>query len=139
MKALNIHQPWAELIMHGQKTIELRTRRTSHRGVLAIRATQTILKAYCHQFDLDPDTLVTGAILGTVELVELIEMRPELFDEFREEHLSGGIIPGKRKWGWKLINPKRLDEPIVCGALPGMFNLPEEIANQVEKKQPEST
>lgn len=38
MKALTIRQPWAQLIALGEKTIETRTRATSHRGPLAIHA-----------------------------------------------------------------------------------------------------
>ena len=34
MKALSIRQPWAELIMQGRKTLELRTWRTNYRGAL---------------------------------------------------------------------------------------------------------
>jgi hypothetical protein len=135
MKALNIHQPWAELIIQGRKTIELRTRRTTHRGLLAIRATKTVVEAFCRQVDLDPATLVTGAILGTVELVEVIEMTPDRFHSLRAEHLSGGIAPGRRKWGWRLTNSRRLAKPIVCSALPGMFTLPEEIAVQIRGQQ----
>ncbi len=134
MKALNIHQPWAELIIQGRKTIELRTRRTNHRGLLAIRATKTVMGAFCRQVEIDPATLVTGAILGIVELVEVIEMTPERFQSLRAKHLSGGIAPGRRKWGWRLTNPRRLAQPIICGALPGMFNLPEEIAMQIREQ-----
>ena len=134
MKALNIHQPWAELIIQGRKTIELRTRRTNHRGLLAIRSTKTVMDAFCRQVEIDPATLVTGAILGIVELVEVIEMTPERFQSLRAKHLSAGIAPGRRKWGWQLTNPRRLAQPIICSALPGMFTLPEEIASQIREQ-----
>jgi activating signal cointegrator 1 len=38
MKALTIRQPWASLIAAGIKTVETRSRRTSHRGPIAIHA-----------------------------------------------------------------------------------------------------
>lgn len=38
MKALTVRQPWASLIAAGVKTIETRSRRTSHRGPLVIHA-----------------------------------------------------------------------------------------------------
>lgn len=38
MKAITIHQPWADLIAAGTKTIETRTWPTQFRGVLAIHA-----------------------------------------------------------------------------------------------------
>lgn len=36
MKALSVRQPWASMILHGQKTIEVRSWPTSHRGDLLI-------------------------------------------------------------------------------------------------------
>ena len=36
MKALSIRQPWAELILQGRKTIELRTWKTCYRGLLPL-------------------------------------------------------------------------------------------------------
>jgi hypothetical protein len=133
MKALNVHQPWAELIIQGRKTIELRKTRTGHRGLLAIRATKTVLESHCLKFGLDTANLTTGAILGTVELIELIEMTPENFHNLSNQHLSEMTMPGKWKWGWRLANPKHLKRPITCSALPGMFKLPEEISEQVSE------
>ena len=133
MKALNIDQPWAELIIQGQKTIELRKKRTSHRGILAIRATKTVLEPYCQKHELDSTRLATGAILGTVELVELIEMTLERFEALRDQHLSLMPYPGKWKWGWRLENPKILAVPIICSALPGMFILPDEVSQRIEE------
>jgi hypothetical protein len=131
MKALNVDQPWAELIIRGRKTIELRKRRTQHRGLVAIRATQTVLAPYCREFGLDPEILAQGAVLGTVELIELIEMTPARFEELRDQHCSRLAYPGTWKWGWRLADPRPLSAPIRCGALPGMFTLPEEVAEQI--------
>ena len=131
MKALNVDQPWAELIIQGSKTIELRKTRSHPRGILAIRATKTVLVPLCLEFGLEPANLAKGAIIGTVELIDLIEMTPECFAALREQHLSQMFVPGKWKWGWVLANPKRLPTPNPCGALPGMFTLPDEIAGQI--------
>jgi hypothetical protein len=49
MKACNFDQPWAELIMQGRKKIELRDRRTSHRGLIAVRSTKKVLWKECGQ------------------------------------------------------------------------------------------
>ena len=55
MKAFNIDQPWAELIILGRKKIELRNKRTSYRGLIAVRATKTVLIEYCEKYSVDPD------------------------------------------------------------------------------------
>ena len=61
MKALSFRQPWAELVLQGRKTLDLRTYGTDFRGPLAIHASKTIEKARCRDFDLDPDAVPTGA------------------------------------------------------------------------------
>jgi hypothetical protein len=130
MKTINVDQPWAELIMQGVKTIELRKRRTNHTGQLAIRATKNILVTACKHFDLDPASLTTGAILGTVELVNVIEFDLDTWRATREQHLNPGFGPGK--WlGWRLKEPRRLATPIPYRGLPGMFTLPAEIAAEL--------
>jgi hypothetical protein len=72
--ALSLKQPWAALVVHGLKTIEIRRWATSHRGPLLIHASK--------QWDdrapapeLLPSAIHTnlschGGILGQVELVE---------------------------------------------------------------------
>ena len=131
MKAINVDQPWAELIIQGRKTIELRKTNSQHRGVLAIRATLTAHPALCEHFGLDPDTLVKGAVLGTVQLVAAQALTSEKWQTWRDCHLSPAPFPGKWKWGWLLETPRRLATPLICGALPGMFTLPEEISKQI--------
>ena len=41
MKALTVKQPWATLILAGEKDVENRTRRTNYRGPLAIHVAKT--------------------------------------------------------------------------------------------------
>jgi hypothetical protein len=132
MKAINIDQPWAELIIQGRKTIELRTKRSNHRGPLAIRATKTVLTSACDKFDLDPEGLITGAIVGVVDLVEVIKFDQNSWQALRDRHLNEAFAPGRWHYGWRLENPKRLKEPIYYRGIPGMFNLPEEIAEQLK-------
>jgi len=132
MKALNVDQPWAELIMCGRKTIELRSRRTSHRGLLAIRATTRVLPTLAQQYGLDPDTLAVGAVVGTVELVEVIPMTLENWKTLGDKHMSLLPFPAKQySIGWVLKNPRPFITPIPCKALRGMFTLPDEVVKQV--------
>ena len=74
MKALSVHQPWAELIRQGRKTIELRRRPTHYRGPIAI--VSTVRKPdpdLCKRFGLDPAELPLGT---TRCVVELFDSRP---------------------------------------------------------------
>jgi hypothetical protein len=131
MKAINLDQPWAELILSGRKTIELRTRRTSHRGLLGIRATKTVLEDVCRSYNLKADELGTAAILGTVEVVEVIQLDEDNWRVLRDQHLVEAPAPGRWRYGWRLTNPHRLVKPIPYRGMPGMFDLPGEIADQI--------
>ena len=130
MKALSIRQPWAELILQGRKSIELRERTTKHRGLLAIHAGKQVEIAFCHKWGLNPDALPKGALVGTVEVDGMVEFDLERWNALRDQHLNPSPIPGKWK-GWRLKNPRRLEEPIPCRPLPGLFNVPNEIVKRM--------
>jgi activating signal cointegrator 1 len=98
VKALTVRQPWAQLIALGEKTIETRTRLTSHRGLLAIHA-GIHPPPKCHRCngtgmpgpegdacdvcagdgidtigDTHGEELVYGAIVAVVDLVDCVPM-----------------------------------------------------------------
>src|ERR1700751_3370272 len=68
---LSIRQPWAELILRGEKTIENRSWRTNHRGTLYIHAGLKTDVSACRRFQIDPRTVRTGAVIGSVQLVNV--------------------------------------------------------------------
>lgn len=90
MFALSIRQPYAEQILRGTKINEIRTRRTHVRGCVYIYAP----KSWDTIPDDLPDDLDIGCIVGTVEI-------------------TGCTKQPDGRWHWNLINPKRLDVPIV--------------------------
>ena len=55
MKAISVRQPWAELIIRGEKTLDLRTYQINYTGPLAIHASSIIEERDCQQFGLNPD------------------------------------------------------------------------------------
>jgi hypothetical protein len=135
MKAFNVDQPWAELIIQGRKKIELRGKRTSHRGVIAVRSTKKVLQRECNRLRVDCDKVSKAAILGTVEIVKVIDFTQKLWEDLRDEHLSDDPHPGNRK-GWKLKKPRRLQSPIPYPRpLPGVFVLSEETAEKIQEAQ----
>ena len=75
MRALTIRQPWASLIICGEKDVENRTWTTRYRGPLAVHA------GYRADHDLQPwqqdiverlNTLPRGAIIGIVDLRDIV-------------------------------------------------------------------
>jgi hypothetical protein len=134
MKAINLYQPWAELIISGRKTIELRKTQFHHRGILGIRATKTVLDSLCQKFNLNCDELTTDAIVGIVELVDVIPLDNQKWQELSDQHLVDSPFPGVWKWGWKLRNPIRLENPIQYTGMPGIFDIRDEIADQIARE-----
>ena len=74
MRALSIRQPWAELILLGHKSIEVRSQRTNIRERVHIYAGRNRIEAdeearIAAQFGIDVDVLSRGVLVGTVEIV----------------------------------------------------------------------
>jgi hypothetical protein len=153
MKTLSIRQPWADLILQGRKTTELRTWRVSYRGPLAIHASQTVERAACLAHGLDPDRVTTGAVIGVVDLTAIDALDAESFAARRAEHLSdepfaaavgAGLAPAQGSaptkgltadkgqpqgpaptlYGWRLLNPRALSQPFAMRGRMGLFEAP---------------
>jgi len=99
MKTLSIRQPWAELIIQGRKTLELRTWTVKYRGPLAIHASQTVEREACLAHGLDPDQVTTGAVIGVADLVEIIELDAASYAARSAEHLDDGPWTGGPLYG----------------------------------------
>lgn len=110
-KALSFRQPWAELVLQGKKTLDLRTWSTHYRGPLAVFASQTIEKERCQEHGIDPDRLTTGAVIGLVDLVGVVELDMEAYAARASEHLGGREYHAPM-FGWELANPRPLSEPL---------------------------
>lgn len=127
MKALSIRQPWSELVLQGRKTIELRTWKTNYRGRIAVHAAQKVELQACAVYGFDPAKLVCGALVGTVDIVEMVPLNEKHWDELRDQHLDLGTDPGDLL-GWRLANPQRLPQPIPMPGHLGLFNVPDQLA-----------
>ena len=75
MRALSVRQPWAELIILGHKTIEVRSRRTNIRERIYIYASRNRIDAEEEARVADQvrhinvDKLPRGVLVGTVEII----------------------------------------------------------------------
>lgn len=108
MKALSVRQPWAQLIADGEKTVEVRSRDTRHRGPLAIHASakpDTGMAAECKG-------LLFGVVVCIVDVVDsrpltLADVDPALLpDDWTRSECDG-------LFAWVLANP-RLVEPVAA-------------------------
>jgi len=96
LKALSIRQPWAELILRGEKTVEYRSQITKIRQRVYIYAALGKPEGPLNQtltgIGMSWDELPKGVLVGTVEITGC-----EATDDGYEWHLS---------------NPQRLDTPL---------------------------
>jgi hypothetical protein len=97
LKALSICQPWAEQILHGEKTSEYRSKPTKVRGRIYVYASLGRYDAaeergYENDVGFAVEHLPRGLIVGTVEIVDCTG--------------SDG------NFEWELANPVRFAEPL---------------------------
>lgn len=126
MKAISVRQPWADLIVQGKKTIELRTWSVGYRGPLAIHASLTVEREACLVHGLDPDSVTSGGFIGIVDLVDIHPLDAREYRERRGEHLATVGYPGP-VFGWQLQNPRALSQPRPGRGRMGLFTAPDDL------------
>jgi len=105
MKALSLKQPWAELVLQGKKTIELRRWNTNFRGEFLIHSSGNIDEEKMREFNFKD--LPRQAIIGKVTLIDVKQYKDEQeFLKDKDKHLAETMEWGE--YGFILENPKRL-------------------------------
>jgi hypothetical protein len=151
VKALSLHQPWADAIALGKKSWETRSWKTNYRGVLAIHATkakinapvEVLVAAYGYRARLWEG----GSSSGIVALVNLVDCKPaeqvrdflraglasapsfELRDSCGRNLHLGYFTPGR--WAWTLELVCKIEPAIHCKGHQQIWNLPPEIASRI--------
>ncbi len=116
MKALSLKQPWAELIVSGKKTIEVRKWNTKFRGEFLIHASKQPNKEGMKHFGFNE--LPTGCIVGKAELVDVKEYNTkEAFDADTNLHQASLFAFNKKRYGFLLKNVQRLPQKPLKGQL----------------------
>ncbi|GIX03640.1 MAG: hypothetical protein KatS3mg113_0646 [Planctomycetaceae bacterium] len=116
--ALGIKQPWAELILRGIKTLEIRSQPTQVRGTVYVYASRsdargTWAEQAITRWQLESATLPRGVLVGTVRIIDVRPFEPQ------DEPLA--LIPspaGYRLYAWVLSDPQRLVQPLPVRFLP---------------------
>lgn len=121
MKAITIHQPYAGLIVAGEKRVENRTWSTRHRGPLAIHAGMS--RDWLRVGD-DPDSFVYGAVVAVCDLSACIPVQ-----KAGSESVAGRfpwLITHAGAFGpycWVLENVRPLNTPIPMRGRQGLFTI----------------
>ena len=114
MKVLTIKQPWATLIMQGDKRFEFRSWQTKYRGDLLIHAGRGIDKEAMKRLEkYIPEDIPTGKILGKVKLVDCVKMSPEFKEMLLKENKNIYTASSfKENYGWQLENVEVFEKTI---------------------------
>lgn len=114
MKVLTIKQPWATLIMQGDKRFEFRSWQTKYRGDLLIHAGKGIDKEAMKRLaKYLPAEIPFGKILGKVTLVDCVKMCLEFKDMLLKENPDIYTKSSfQENYGWQVENVKVFNEPI---------------------------
>lgn len=138
MKAITIKQPWATLIVLGEKKFETRSWATKHRGPLAIHAGKSVDKDACEDSWIKSvlaehgittwKQLPTGVVIATVELVDCHKVSLGVGSVVCT---SGPVIHGleyefgdytEGHYAWELSNLQVLNEPVQANGQLSLWN-----------------
>jgi len=116
--ALGIRQPWAELILQGIKTLEIRSQNTRVRGTIYVYASKKIsdlaaAKDAARTHSLDLEELPRGLLVGSVELYG---SRHTTSSDVAQACVPASLLKGQ--FAWELRNAYRFPEPARVKYLP---------------------
>ncbi|MEW6042871.1 MAG: ASCH domain-containing protein [Thermoproteota archaeon] len=123
LKCLSVSQPFAELIVTGKKTIELRSWNTSFRGEFLIHAPTKIRTQDCQRLGIDASSLDVGVIVGKAVLYDVKEYRTKKeLEQDRKYHFAGPEFSGS-KFGFMLKSAKKFAMSIPHKGQLGFFDV----------------
>ena len=118
MKALSVCQPWAHLIVAGDKAVENRTWRTNYRGELLIHASKSMSHWSPAMRSIlgDPrgSRFSYGAIVGRCRLVDCVRV---------DEANRRGLAYAEGPWCWVLEDRVRFEVPHEYRGSLGLFEV----------------
>lgn len=128
MKSLSIKNPYAQLILQGKKSIEVRSRKTQMRGDILICVSKSAVHSHqvywCEDnfpFYEQLDELYSGA--GTaIAIAEIVKVEP-----FKARHQAQSFVrynPHVPMYAWHLDNIRPIVPFAVSGSL-GFFETPD--------------
>jgi hypothetical protein len=124
MKALTVRQPWAYLVVTGVKPIENRNWCPSYRGPLLIHASKEIDEDDIARAEgllghrLARDRLVTGAVIGVVTLVDVVQAS-------RSRWFTG-------PFGWRLEDARQFIKPVPARGQLSLWVPPRRVLAQLQ-------
>ena len=132
MKCLSLKQPFAQLIVDGRKTIELRKWKTKFRGTFLVHASKVGMYEYFNEFGYSD--IPQGAIIGKVDLLNVKHY--ESAKEWNHDsvmHLADDEFRDSL-YGFILANPVKFEKPIPFAGSLNFFNVLFDEENLIAKQ-----
>lgn len=123
--ALTIQQPWAELILRGTKTVEVRSVPVGMRTTIYLYTSKKLslipaASVAMQGCGVNIEELPRGNIVGTVEIVDC---QPCVREDAPAACVPWGLMQGQ--YSWRLANPQRCQPPVKTPYVPyGMWFYP---------------
>jgi hypothetical protein len=142
MKAITLYQPWASLVVLGEKKIETRSWSTRYTGPLAVHSSAKFPPGFYDICDappfrlalarlgLAPGRLPLGAVLGTVEMIGCVTTDRLLEDGLDELEQAFGDY-GPLRYGFPLRAARPLPRPIPCRGELWLWDVPEAVLKEI--------
>jgi len=122
LKVLSIRQPWAELILQGRKTLEIRSWKTAHRGETFLHSAYNLDRAALKRYPIEDQE--RSAIVGKFQLDNVEELDARRWRELANYHLSDWPWdPEKCRYGFWISGAERLDVVRPCKGKSFVFEL----------------
>jgi|ERR1043165_4315203 hypothetical protein len=130
---LSIRQPWLDMIVRGVKTMEIRSWKVQHRGVIALHAPRRIdfSPAYFYGYQ-SPWLLPRSKIVAVAEITDVSALDTNSWQMFLEQHRQPWPI-ATGTYGVLLTNVRALEHPIAYRGRRGLFPVAETIAERVRR------
>jgi hypothetical protein len=122
LKCLSVSQPFADLIISGKKTIELRNWNTNFRGEFLIHAPIKIKTKDCKRLKIDRK-LITGAIVGKATLYDVKKYNSLKEIKTDQKYHQAAKDVHNKKYGFILKNMKSFRIPIPWKGQLGFFEV----------------
>lgn len=123
MKVLTIKEPWATLIIDGYKMYEFRSWKTNYRGKILIHSGLSIENDMLSRFKDYNIHCSRGGIIGEAMLTDCVLVDEQFYKQLLE---IDPVIYEKSnhsmKYGFKLENVKKYDNPIYVKGKLGLWN-----------------
>lgn len=129
--AISIRQPWAELILLGRKSIEIRSWSSDYRGPVYVHTGLRTDEAALQYLNIH-EALFTGGYVGRVEIVDIEPFTAVSWSNLRPCHLSPGPLE-KPKFAWRLEHPTRFSDPVPAPGKLGLFGVSEQDAEKLRR------